>query len=177
VDDKGVQIEGVFSGQAEHVSKVTEPAKNGFQWQLSIGADPIRTEFLEAGATTTVNGREVTGPLTISRETRLGEISFVPLGADGDTSAAVSASRGKGTMFKTMLATLRKTGHVKAAKYSDEEIDKMSEDEAKTNFKKCMAEEGDEDAEKEKEAKAKAAKAKPATFLEDSSLLSEMMDL
>jgi hypothetical protein len=160
IDKDGVQIEGVLSGQAEHVAKVAEPAKNGFQWQLSIGADPIRTEFLESGQTVTVNGREVTGPITISRETRLGEISFVPLGADGDTSAVVSATRGKATMFKTMLATLRKNGHVKAAKYSDEEIDKMSEDDAKANFKKCMAEDGDEDEEKKKEeakAKAKAA--------------------
>jgi len=90
-----VSVAGIFSGEDQHRDKVVIPAKNGFQWQLSVGADPILTEYLEANETTTVNGREVTGPLTISRKTRLGEISFVPLGADGDTSATVTAQRGR----------------------------------------------------------------------------------
>ncbi len=88
---RGVEIEGVFSGESHHVAKVVEPARNGFLWQLSIGANPTRTEHLEAGETTIINGREVTGPLTISRETEIGEISFVPIGADQETSAHVVA--------------------------------------------------------------------------------------
>ena len=54
----------------------------------------MRTEFLEAGEDAEVNGRTVTGPLTVSRETDLGEISFVPLGADGNTSVSVAARQG-----------------------------------------------------------------------------------
>ena len=73
VTPEGIKVSGLFSGQAEQVAKVTDPAKNGFQWQLSIGAIPIRTEFVEAGKTATVNGREVVGPITISRETELKE--------------------------------------------------------------------------------------------------------
>ena len=92
VTSKGILVEGVFSGQPEHVDKVVVPALRGFPWQLSVGADPIKTEFLEPGEEETVNGLKVSGPLTISRETVLKEISFVPLGADEDTSADVAAA-------------------------------------------------------------------------------------
>lgn len=141
VTDAGIEIAGVFSGQPEHADKVTVPAKNGFQWQLSIGADPVRTEFVEAGETVKVNGRDVTGPIVISRETELGEISFVPLGADGETSATVAASKGRFAMnWKTALKFHKSQGMKAAAKYSDEEIEKMSEDEAKAALTKCMTE-------------------------------------
>lgn len=137
--NEGIKIAGVFSGLPAQVADVVVPATNGFQWQLSIGAVPTRTEFLEAGESTEVNGREVHGPLTISRETELKEISFVPLGADGDTSVSVSASRGRATMFKAMLLAAKKNGNIRAGKYSDSDIDKMDEDEAKSALKKCMA--------------------------------------
>ncbi len=148
VDDSGVQVQGLFSGQSENVAKITDPAKNGFEWQLSIGAIPIRTEFVEAGKTATVNGREVVGPITISRETELKEISFVPLGADDSTSVTVSASTGKGKkvmkgLYKTLLLKAFQKGLVKAGKYSAEDIDKMDEKEAKAALKETMSEDGE----------------------------------
>ncbi len=157
--DGGIDIAGPFSGESQHVDKVRVPASNGFQWQLSIGATPVRTEFVEAGQTVSVNGRDFAGPGTISRETELGEISFVPLGADGDTSATVQASNRKGRVMNFQSALKQ----ICAGKYSDEEIDKMSDDEAKANLKKCMNaadDEPDEDDKKKKDdekAKAKAA--------------------
>lgn len=147
VDDKGVQVAGVFSGEKHHADKVTTPGKNGFKWQLSIGANPTKTTFLDDGDTATVNGRDVTGPMTIAHETELGEISFVPLGADGDTSASVQASnRRAGKMFKAMLKAAKANGSIRAAKFSDDEIEKMSEDEAKAALSKCMK--GDDDDQK-----------------------------
>lgn len=165
VGDSGIGIAGVFSGEKQHTDKVTVPAKNGFKWQLSIGATPIRTEELDAGKTATVNGREVTGPLTISRETELGEISFVPLGADGNTSATVQASKGSTFMNEKMALKFARMIGVKAArKFSDDEIDKMSDDDAKAALKKCMADDApppdktDDDPPPAKgKAKAKAA--------------------
>lgn len=155
--DKGIKIAGVFSGEKQHTDKVTVPGKNGFQWQLSIGATPVRVEELAAGKTAVVNGVEFTGPLDISRETDLGEISFVPLGADGNTSATVQASKGRlKDMFKAALLLAKCQGNVKAAKYSDDEIDKMSDDEAKAALKKCMADDGKEPDGDEAKAKAKA---------------------
>lgn len=159
----GIPVEGVFSGQTEHVEKVTVPARNGFQWQLSIGANPVRTEWLEAGESTEVNGRTVTGPLTISRETELGEISFVPLGADGNTTADVSASKGRdGMNTKALLKFARAQGVTAATKYSDDEIDKMSDDDAKAALKKCMKGADDEDDATKKKKAADDADAKAA---------------
>ncbi|MBY0515098.1 MAG: Mu-like prophage major head subunit gpT family protein [Gemmataceae bacterium] len=143
VTPKGLEVGGPFSGQAEHAAKVTEPADGGFPWQMSIGAEPVRTEFLEAGRTATVNGQEVTGPLTISWETEIKEVSFVPVGADGHTSAVV-ANPGSRAVFKSMLKAAKLAGHVRAAKYSDDEIDKMSHEEAKAALKYCMAHDEDD---------------------------------
>jgi hypothetical protein len=171
IGPEGLKVSGVFSGQAEHVRKVTEPAGKGFKWQMSIGATPVRTSWLEAGETAEVNGQTVTGPLTISHETELGEVSFVPLGADGSTSVAVSASKGGSLMFaKLQLKLARRQGYKAAAKFSDEDIEKMTEEEAKAALAKCQeepepkakAEDDDEAKKKEEEEKKKAEAARQA---------------
>lgn len=151
--DKGIWIDGVCSGQPEHVEKVTVLAKNGFQWQLSIGANPTRTEFLESGEEAEVNEMKVTGPLIIARETDIEEISFVPLGADGNTSATVTASGGK--KMSRYHAALK---NIQAGKYSNEEVDAMDETEAKAALKECMAEDEPDGDEK---PKAKAEDKEP----------------
>ena len=179
VDPKeGVLVKGVFSGEQQHVDKVVVPGKNDFPWQLSIGADPVRTEYLEAGKEAVVNGRTVKGPIDISRETKLGEISFVPLGADDQTSATIAAQANKGeTMnpfklaLKSEMAKLRAAGETKAAKHTDDEVDAMSDEEARAALKECMVdaaadddedEDEDEEDDKPKKKKSKSAKAKPA---------------
>ena len=174
VDKDGIHIEGTFSGEKQHVDKVVVPARNKFPWQLSIGANPLRTEYLEAGEETEVNGRTVTGPLTISRETELGEVSFVPLGADGNTSATISAQRSESTMNPFAAALKHICGQLvaagKAAPHTDEAIAAMTEDQSRLALNKCMddeedAEAGDEDDdddEPKKKAKAKAKKADAA---------------
>lgn len=96
IDAKGIHVTGTITGDNEDAKEVVSQAKNGFKWQASIGASPDRREFLESGQKATVNGREVTGPMLISRDTTLGELSFVPLGADTKTSATVAASNSQG---------------------------------------------------------------------------------
>jgi hypothetical protein len=167
VTKAGIEIAGVFSGEQQHADKVTVPAGNGFPWQLSVGANPTRTEFLEAGEETEVNGRKVSGPLTISRETEIGEISFVPLGADGDTSATVTASQGTPAMtapaikaaLKELMADLKAAG--KTCSYTDAEIDEMDSTTAKAALKKAMkakaADDDDDDDDDKTEAERQAA--------------------
>lgn len=141
VDEEGIHVGGKLSGQEEHRRKVTEPAGNGFQWQMSIGADPISIEYLDAGKEATVNGREIVGPMEISRVTELNEVSFVALGADGETSVSVTAARKKGAramFYRNMLKAAKANGNVRAAKYSESEIEKMTEEEAKAALAKCM---------------------------------------
>ncbi|WP_439628220.1 HK97 family phage prohead protease [Gemmata sp.] len=133
VTPDGIKVTGVFSGQdSPHAREIIALAKNGFEWQMSVGANPLRTEFLESGETTTVNGREITGPITISRETELGEVSFVPLGADGDTSADVTAA-GAATAVKARPAPPRKSDpdpdETDEPEESDEEDDDLTDEE------------------------------------------------
>jgi hypothetical protein len=71
------------------------PARQGFPWQLSIGANPTRTRFVPSGETVRVNGRSIEGPVTVAEETELGEISFVAVGADPETSVDVIAQCGQ----------------------------------------------------------------------------------
>lgn len=97
IDASGVRLEGAITGDNGDAQEVVSQAKNGFKWQASIGATIDRREFLDAGKRATVNGREVSGPMVIAREATLKEISFVALGADGQTSASVAASDPSGT--------------------------------------------------------------------------------
>jgi phage major head subunit gpT-like protein/phage head maturation protease len=111
IDSGGVRLTGTITGEDSHSSTVVSHARNGFEWQASIGASIIRQEFLKAGEKAVVNAREITGPMVIAREARLYETSFVAVGADGQTSASVAASSSQGsakerqpTMFEAWLA-------------------------------------------------------------------------
>ena len=97
IDSSGVRLAGTITGDDADAAKVITHARNGFIWQASIGASIVRREFLEAGKSAVVNGRKVTGPLLIARESQLKETSFVAIGADGNTSAAIAA-KAKSTM-------------------------------------------------------------------------------
>ena len=92
IDAEGVRLAGVITGENADATEVVSQAKNGFRWQASIGASVDRREFLDAGKTAVVNGREVSGPLVIARNSTLKEISFVAIGADGQTTATLAAS-------------------------------------------------------------------------------------
>lgn len=84
---------GVVSRATDAARDVVESGRQGFPWQASIGASIESFEFVKAGATVEVNGRELSGPLVVARRTTLGEISFVDLGADSDTQARIAASQ------------------------------------------------------------------------------------
>ncbi|MCS7046957.1 MAG: DUF2190 family protein, partial [Gemmataceae bacterium] len=55
------------------------------------GARAEHVEFVAEGKTSQANGREFAGPVNIVRRATLGEISFVVLGADENTSAQIAA--------------------------------------------------------------------------------------
>jgi len=84
---------GVVSRDTETAREVVTSSRNGFPWQASIGAGVVDAELIEAGSVASVNGQDFDGPVTVIRQSVLGEISFVDLGADGNTSATVIASQ------------------------------------------------------------------------------------
>ena len=92
VDGGKLIAAGVVSRNTSAAADVVSSGRNGFPWQASIGASSEAVEFVKDGETAAVNGQTFAGPLNVVRKSTLGEISFVDLGADGNTSAAIAAS-------------------------------------------------------------------------------------
>ncbi|MEP0848346.1 MAG: hypothetical protein HRF50_16175 [Phycisphaerae bacterium] len=86
--------EGIVSRETPAAREVVASGKRGFPWQASIGAQVAQAEFVRAGKSVTVNGKTFEGPLYVARRTVLGEISFVDLGADINTTVAIAAAQG-----------------------------------------------------------------------------------
>lgn len=93
VQDSRLVVSGVISGAGPVAREIVDSSRNGFPWQASLGAAARQTEFVAKGRTASANGRTFEGPVYIARQAVLGEVSFVALGADDNTSAAVAASR------------------------------------------------------------------------------------
>lgn len=101
VEDHQLHVSGEVLGDSEKAQRVIALNDRGFSWQASIGARADEVEFIPKGSSVEVNGREVVGPVNIARRSTLGEVSFVVLGADDNTSAEINA---------TIAATLREEG-------------------------------------------------------------------
>lgn len=85
-------VSGVVSGVGAVAREVVAAADNGFPWQASQGTAILEVEELAAGESRTVNGREFQGPGLVVTKSKLGEASFVPLGADDTTVARMVAA-------------------------------------------------------------------------------------
>ncbi len=88
---------GVVTGTSATARTVIANNDAGHQYQASIGIRVQDGEVLKEGQTATVNGRAFSGPVIIARRSLLGEISFVNVGADDQTSARIAARAAKGT--------------------------------------------------------------------------------
>jgi len=99
-----ILIEGVISAGTVDSKTIVESSLNGFPWQASIGAKSGRMQFVDKGSSVKVNGRSFSGPVYVARGAKLGEVSFVAIGADDQTSATVAASGGgKAMKFNAWL--------------------------------------------------------------------------
>jgi hypothetical protein len=84
-------VAGQVMGDSAKARQVIALNDRGFSWQASIGARAEQVEFVHEGKTALANGREFAGPVNIARRSTLGEVSFVVLGADENTSAQIAA--------------------------------------------------------------------------------------
>ncbi|MGH7143187.1 MAG: hypothetical protein ACREJ2_03540 [Planctomycetota bacterium] len=105
---------GVVSRATGAAQEVVTSSRNGFPWQASIGATVTEAEFVKDGQKAVVNGQQVQGPVNIVRKSVLGEISFVDLGADGDTSARIEAQPSKENPVDQNDLQPQETGDVNA---------------------------------------------------------------
>lgn len=72
----------------DDAASIVRKAQAGMQWQMSLGGFDYTEIEYPSGATVSVNGRSVTGPVTILSNAMLREGSIVALGADRETSAS-----------------------------------------------------------------------------------------
>lgn len=87
--DNNFWVSGQFSGVTAAGKEAQALAAEGFPWQASIGVVPVKVEEIRKGETLTVNGREVAGPAEVWLSSEIIEVSFVPNGADGNTSVSL----------------------------------------------------------------------------------------
>lgn len=90
---RGIEASGRML-TSELADQVIKYSREGFPWQASLMAVPMRVEELEPGATADVNGGTVTGPLTIFREWEMHELTLTTLGADDNTTTEAFAAEG-----------------------------------------------------------------------------------
>lgn len=93
-DGKILAIAGEMMGASKTAGEVRALAQNGFKWQASVGVTPERDSDVKTGVEVEVNGQKLTGPFTLIEAAKLNEVSIVPLGADGSTSARIAAEQG-----------------------------------------------------------------------------------
>jgi len=99
-DGKQIKIAGNMMGASRTAKDVKALSANGFKWQASVGVKPGQWSEVEAGHEMEINGQTMVGPFTLIEAGQLNEVSIVPLGADGSTSAKIAAEQGAGAPSK-----------------------------------------------------------------------------
>jgi len=91
--DNNITATGVISAKTKEADEVIHSSRNGFPWQATIGANivPGHAKYIGKNETVTVNNKTFKGPIVVANKIHLREISFTPLGADGNTSVSISA--------------------------------------------------------------------------------------
>jgi hypothetical protein len=93
-DEKNFYMGGQFAENTADGKEVRDLAEQGFPWQASVGIRPEKVRTLkDEKESVKVNGMEITGPAEIWMESRIGEVSFVALGADDQTAAIVLSDK------------------------------------------------------------------------------------
>lgn len=83
-----IEITGrLFADIDETAKDIATKSDRGIKWQLSVGIFPNETAQLSGS--NTINGNTFAGDITLLKQNRIREVSFVALGADDKTSANV----------------------------------------------------------------------------------------
>ena len=104
-----LMLAGALQGDSPDRLHIATLARDGYQWSVSVGVAPTRTEQIAAGRTVFVNGQTFIGPLAVIRAGKLIEVSFVSVPADSDAVAQVAASH-FGVLDMNFSAWLKASG-------------------------------------------------------------------
>lgn len=108
---------GEVTGQSETVKSVMAHAANGFQWQASIDAMPVRGHVIAEGDSEEINGKMIAGPVFVADESVLANVAVVPLGADTTTSANFAAANPARSSDMEFAAWLKAEYEMTVAEY------------------------------------------------------------
>jgi hypothetical protein len=85
-----IEIAGRLFADIDPVAKdIAAKADRGIVWQLSVGIFPAETANLNSTQNHTINGQSFTGEITLLKQNRIREVSFVTMGADDKTQVTV----------------------------------------------------------------------------------------
>lgn len=86
IESGEVRVEGSVLRSSMQGERAIAMARDGFQWQASVGVKPEQVERGAAGQAVEVNGRRIEsdGPFKLIRKGVLKEVSFLALGADAE---------------------------------------------------------------------------------------------
>lgn len=89
-------VTGAVAASGSTAQRVVQLAKDGFEFQASVGVEPSRVQQVKAGEKVQINGRTLVASgqgFTLVQAGKLREVSIVALGADERTAVAIAASR------------------------------------------------------------------------------------
>lgn len=115
---------GEVTGTSETVKAVMAHADNGFQWQASIDAIPMKGHVIAEGDEEVINGKTMVGPVFVADEAMLANVAVVPLGADTSTQAHFAAANAARRSNMEFEAWLKAEYGMTAAEYAALEKDK-----------------------------------------------------
>ena len=100
-----LHVSGTISQVTADATEIIAAAKNGFDWQASVGGKMTKPPvFVKAGKSVNVNGREIQGPIYLVSGFRWVETSVVAIGADAErASTSIAATLPKGKTMKNDL--------------------------------------------------------------------------
>lgn len=119
-------INGVISAGNQYSEEVVTAAKNGFDWQGSVGVLAAVSEFIPAGESGYFNGQEIQGPFDYAATWEMQETSFVSSGADFKTKTKISAS--KATNYERIPMKKELKDYLLSKKFTEENVSALSEE-------------------------------------------------
>ena len=85
-----IEIAGRLFADIDPVAAdIAEKSDRGVVWQLSVGIFPEETALITQMTAPTINGNPFTGEVSLLKNNRIREVSFVALGADDKTAATI----------------------------------------------------------------------------------------
>jgi hypothetical protein len=90
-------VAGAVAASGDAAQRILQLAKDGFEFQASVGVEPVEHTPVRAGERVEANGRILAAQqegFTLVKKGKLREVSIVSMGCDDQTAVSIAASKG-----------------------------------------------------------------------------------